>query len=421
LQGSVRAGLSIAAMLACCVQGALADSLSPERRRSQFSSESGYYLFPYPYSYPGLGEGLALVGAAANIGGTYLDAAAAVFTGDVKGGSLGISDLHILRERLIVDLGGVSVSEVQLTSYAQRGMNGDKNDYTLLQYGDSAFGGGRLTATFGERRYELYAGVYGGVSRLEAVRDRDGELILDIVDPQKSRSQTRVLGARMDLTDDYYDPRKGLRFDASLWHSPPRESWVSDYYARDLNVTGYVPVGRRSTWAFNYFRSDAVVTRRGETDPNVVVDRTGLRCETITDPASLAQCQAALGNVVANNVYGTATSLGGPNRLRSYPVGRFTGAHTVFYGTELRWNLTDEYQPFDLVIVKDVRTSFQLVAFYELGSVADERDELGKTFRSSYGAGFRIVTASGLVLRADVARGREGSNLALWFQYPWEM
>jgi hypothetical protein len=33
----------------------------------------------------------------------------------------------------------------------------------------------------------------------------------------------------------------------------------------------------------------------------------------------------------------------------------------------------------------------------------------------------RIVTASGLVFRGDVAYGREGFNLAVFIGYPWEL
>jgi hypothetical protein len=101
-------------------------------------------------------------------------------------------------------------------------------------------------------------------------------------------------------------------------------------------------------------------------------------------------------NMIANNRYGTATSLGGFSRLRGYPQSRFRGAHTLFYGTEIRWNLTDERTPFDIFVMKDVRTSVQVSLFYETGSTADARSEVGDIMRDSYGTGLRVVTASGL-------------------------
>ena len=39
-----------------------ADIELPERRKDQFLTDSGYYIVPTPYSIPGLGDGLILVG-----------------------------------------------------------------------------------------------------------------------------------------------------------------------------------------------------------------------------------------------------------------------------------------------------------------------------------------------------------------------
>jgi hypothetical protein len=187
----------------------------------------------------------------------------------------------------------------------------------------------------------------------------------------------------------------------------------------EYNATVYVPLGKRSTWAFNYFRSDAHVLRQGETSLAAIEEDQGLDCSSLTG-TDKEDCDRIVRNIRDANTYGTATGLGGTSRLRSYPNDRYTGAHTLFYGTEVRWTLTEEAHPFDIFIAKDVRTVLQVAAFYELGSVADLREELGDVFRSSYGAGFRMVTASGLVLRADVASGREGIETTVILGYPWE-
>ncbi len=73
--------------------------------------------------------------------------------------------------------------------------------------------------------------------------------------------------------------------------------------------------------------------------------------------------------------------------------------------------------------MKSVRTSIQLALFYETGVTSDTRSDLyeRKNMRDSYGAGFRIVTASGVVLRADLAYGKEGVNTAIFIGYPWEL
>ena len=221
--------------------------------------------------------------------------------------------------------------------------------------------------------------------------------------------------------DDYYDPRKGFRLDVGRWWSPPARSSDPDYYRIEYNATAYLPLGKHSTWLFNYFRSDAHVDRKGETNPLVIEKEQGLNC---SDPALTAQekadCDSIISNIIAGNTYGTATGLGGTSHLRSYPSDRYSGAHTVFYGTEIRWTLTEEAHPFDIFIAKDVRTVLQVAVFYEMGSVADRREDLGDVFRASYGTGFRMVTASGIVLRADVATGREGIETTIIIGYPWE-
>lgn len=115
---------------------------------------------------------------------------------------------------------------------------------------------------------------------------------------------------------------------------------------------------------------------------------------------------------------GIATSLGGEDCLRSYPMGRFSGAHMAFFSTKLRWNFATDVVPFDFRIWKDMATGFQLALFHEIGSVAEEKEELGDETRSSTGAGPRMVSASGFVCRVDLATGEEGQQTSITFMYP---
>jgi hypothetical protein len=395
-------------------------SIIANRRKEQFTKDSGYALFPYPYSLPGIGTGISLVGGMMNIADTYTDAYGVLFAGEVKGASFGVADIHLIPKTLILDTGFGMVSAATIQSYGQRGMNTDKNDYRLIEMGDMEYYGGRMTATFLERRFEVYGAIYEGGGKIKSIRDKDGNVIIEAENPPRSRGRTTLVGTRVDLTDDYGDPRRGIRLDVTRSISPPSDSGP-DYYVMDYNTTGYIPLGRRSTWAFNYFRSDAVVRQQGDTDRAKIEDRLGLHCSTITDPEQQKFCNEVIDNTIANNTYGTATTLGGFSRLRSYSQGRYKGAHTLFYGTEVRWNLTDERTPFDIFVMKDVRTSVQVSVFYETGSTADVRSELGDIMRDSYGFGLRVVTASGVVFRGDFAFGREGFEPEIFIGYPWEI
>lgn len=391
-----------------------------ERRKPQFSTDFGYAVFPYPYSLPGIGMGLGLVGGAVNMNDTTTDAYAMLFGGDVQGLAAGVAELHVIPRRLILDLGYSGISAAAIQNFSQRGMNTGKNDYANIEMGDITYYGSRLTATFLDRRLEVYGAYYRGSSQLESIRDRDGNVIIESQTSPVNRSHVTILGTRVDLTDDYPDPRRGFRLDLTRTHTPP-DDLGPNYFIQDYNATAYVPLGRRSTWAFNYFRSDAHIDRKGETDPSVIEEENGLDCDSIADPDSRQLCSDFLISTAENNTYGTASTLGGFNRLRSYPNMRYKGAHTLFYGTEIRWNLTDESTPYDIFIMKDVRTSWQVALYYEIGSVADKRDELGDVWRASTGVGLRMVTASGVVFRADVAAGREGVAPSIFIGYPWEL
>ena len=59
----------------------------------------------------------------------------------------------------------------------------------------------------------------------------------------------------------------------------------------DYNMTAYLPIGSRNTWAFNYLRSDAIVSRKGETDPAKIQSQQGINC---SDPALTATATAIL-------------------------------------------------------------------------------------------------------------------------------
>lgn len=394
--------------------------LFPDRRRAQFLNTPGHTAVPFVYSLPGIGKGFGLLGAMTNIGGTYADIAGTLYGGDVSGQALSIDGIHLLPKRLMLDVGGAHLSAATIQNYGQRGMASDKDDYSLLELGNSIFAGSRLIATFAERRYEFFVGAYSASFKVESLRDKDGNVILETRDVSKSRSHTIVYGGRADLTDDKQDPRRGARLDVNLEHRP-KKGIGPDYYVVDNAFTAYVPVGVQSTWAFNYFRSDAIMITKGVTDAAVIENEMGLDRSAITDPEELRIFQQVIDNAIVQNKYGSASPLGGYGRLRSYAMGRYGGAHTEFFGTEFRWNLTNEVRPFNIYIMKDIRTAIQIAFFYEIGTVADTGSGLWKKSRSSYGSGIRMVTESGIVYRVDLAFGQEGFAPSIFFQYPWEL
>ena len=411
----------ITGMICFLLLAFVVEAQAMERRRDQFTKVPGHYLVPMPYSLAGVGEGLLLGGLYNNAHDSHTDYIGFVLTGDLEGVGLIASDVHLIDERLIADFSFQRVTKASVFSFNSRGMSSGENDYSILDVEDNDYYAVRFTGTFYERMLEVYTGALDSRGRLVRIRDQDGALIQETSGAKSDASLLYVLGLRLDWTDDYVDPREGLRYDLSRWQRDQDDPISSDYYIVEQNLTAYIPFGKRSTWAFNYFQADAHVTRQGSTDFARVESNAGLDCSDSSLSTEQQQyCVAIVDNSIANNRYGTVGAFGGHSRLRSYPNDRYKGAHARFYGTEFRWNITEEFKPFDIGIAKDVRTGIQLALFYETATVADEKSQLGDIYRDTYGIGARLVTASGLVIRIDYATGDEGPEVTAIVGYPWE-
>ena len=390
-----------------------------ERRRDQFVKEPGHYIIPMPYSLPGVGEGFLVAGSINNAHDSYTDYIGFVIAGDLEGVGAIAKDMHLIEKTLIADVFYQTISKATIRNYNARGMESDKNDYSLLEFADARYAASRFTGTFYDRMFEIGLAAFKGEAQLKGLRDREGNLIQDASDSAPEEFYFYTASLQLDWTDDYQDPRKGARYNISRWWRDETSAYASDFYQQEHNITGYIPVGRISTLALNYFRSDAFVTRQGDTNFASVENRLGLDC-SIGPPNQQEQCQQFVNNTIANNRYGTVGGIGGWQRLRSYPNDRYKAAHALFYGAEFRWNLTEEFKPFDIGIAKDIRTGLQLAFFWETATVADEKEKLGNIWRDSYGLGVRMVTASGLVIRGDYADGDEGAQVSVIVGYPWE-
>lgn len=396
-----------------------------ERRKEQFSKEPAYLIVPSPYSVPGIGEGVLFIIFGSNILGTNLDVAGTVSQGDIEGTAAGFLDLHLLSETLILDGGTASITKATVDYYYTRGIDSDKSDFFSFEIADVESRGGQLTLSFWERRLEFTLQHYISSQKIKKVRNSDGDVLLELNLDEQDASEVAQTSYQLvlDYTDDKLDPRRGLRLQVNYEDSPATNSGESAYNVFDYIFTAYIPTGNISTWAFNYFRSDAYVREQGETDLTALRENYGTSCDFTETGEEKSECEVTeslfLESQVARNRYGTATSLGGSLRLRSYPQVRFQGAHSRFWGTEFRFNLTEEFTPFNFYFMKDVKTGVQLAFFAERGTVADLVGDLWKETRSSYGFGARMLSGSGFVYRFDLAFGKEGMQTSILYTYPW--
>ncbi len=392
-----------------------------ERRKDQFGRDFGYYLYPIAGEIPGIGRAAGFGASVLNMVDGDTDFTGYYVRGDFKATGAAILDYHVVPNRLLFDI-GYNDYEVAATQY-NRGIDSDPLDVIYPKV-DGRYVISQMTLTYDQRRYEFFARMVHGQNRLLEVLDKDRQAYAGI-DTRWSIGNAYSLGGSLDLTDDRIDPRSGVRFEFTSRIPNRQNADRSEYFVNDYNLTTYTPMRKQDTLAFNLFYSRAHVTRTGLTDPTLLRQRYGLDCAANYPPgpnldACIATEDKLVNGLLGSNQYGTASPLGGTQRLRSFDNGRFYSGQALSYGVEYRWNLTDERTPFDIFVARGIRTGIQLAAFWERGMVADELSQLFKAGRESYGIGARLVL-SGVIIRLDLARGPEGAQSQLFITYPWSM
>ena len=400
-----------------CFFTATAFSITFERRQDQFDKTPGLFVVPAPYAIPGIGNGLFVIGYLGNIAETSADVFGMGFVGDGQGFFASVDELFVIPEWSYLALTQGRMARFGQNVYSSRGMKSEKNDFNIYVGEDFTFYNFEVVFTHFERRIELAYGFNGGNGKFVEIKDYEGELVQKLGSPIEVDFAQKHVQLKIDLTDDYGDPRDGLNI-RILRDRFPSVNQGAAFDSMTFALTYYLPVPENNTWAFHYFRSDAHVRQEGNTDLESLKTTQGFyAC------GGYAACEAATLKSAQNrlnaNKNGSSKSLGGADRLRSYPLSRYQAAHTLFYGTELRWNFSTENTKLDYWLLQDVQQALQAVFFWEQGSVAEEVGEIGETIRSSYGTGIRLVTKSGSVYKFEVASGDEGAEMILFFEYPW--
>ena len=394
----------------------------PDRRRDQYPPNFGYFVYPIYVQLPGIGMAKGGGGTFVNVAESDTDLTAFYIDGDFHAAGVTALNMHLLPRRLIFD---VAWYEYRVAfKYFERGIDSASNKFIYPEVeGDGITS--QLTLSFFDRRLDFYSRFGEQNNRVNSIYDSSGYNRFETSDNREDTIRQLTLGMNMDLTDDRQDPRRGVRLEM---HRKERLNEVdpvfSSFAIYDANLSAYIPVGAKDTWVWNMYRSSTQITHQGSLDYAALQDRFGFNCAAISDPVAEAECNGSesqyINSIIDNNRYGTATSLGGTQRLRSYPSGRYFAGETFFIGTEYRWNLTEEYTPLNWYILKGHRTNIQISFFAEAGSVAETSSGLTDKFKYSYGAGFRMLF-EGTTLRADLAHGDEGTEMILFIDYPFSM
>jgi len=408
----------VLALLLFYTPSLLAGDLLVDRRKDQFPDDSGRLIAPLPYSMPGIGKGFFILGHFANLFSTTGDLTIVQATGEIKGTDVNFDEIPIIKHHVFIRAEFLKLSSVQTNYYDARGMNTSKDDYSLLDISSYKSINYGLDLTFNQRRFTFSLDRNKVEGELDTIRDPDGVVITEFADPYKFDSFGTTFSIKFDMTDDYQDPKKGVRLNISYQNHPAQTKDDPDFYTTDVNLSMYLPLLKTDTLVFNLFQSDAHVRTIGNIDRTAIAQELGFNCAP-TDTQCLSAESSVIDNFVNGRSHGTATSLGGLNRLRAYSSDRFNGASSATIGAEYRMNFVREATPFNYSLMKDTHTGYQVAVFTAVGSVAESSNQLWDDTRSVYGAGVRLVTGSGSVYRFDLAMGDEGLQPNLFFYYPW--
>ena len=407
-------------LLGVCFQLSSVYAIELERRREQYDYDFGWITMPIAISIPGVGTGYGGFFQFTNINDTASDFLLTKLTGDFDITFAQLKEFYLVPKLLAFDIGRFE-GRFFIAQY-DRGIDSDPNTSTQAE-SDFEANTATMRLEFWDKRLLFLLNGFSGSTELLSVIDQDGNRL-------KSESTERFnfssldTSAILDWTDDFTDPRQGLRtgFKYKLPSSSEDET-ISEFAVSELNLTYYFPMSDNDTLLFNIFRSSATITKQATTDATELKTTIDLDCtsQTTVDKADCLKTeQRQIEQRIAFNRFGSATPLGGSNRMRAYPNQRFTAGHTGYMGLEYRMNSQDKRLPINWYVIGGIRTVLQTAFFLEAGSVSDKASDLTGDFKTSAGIGFRAII-SGLIYRLDLAFGDEGPAMNVIIDYPMNL
>ena len=230
-----------------------------DRRREQFSKQYGQLFVPLPYSLPGLGTGLLFIGNFGNIADTTTDFAAIGGIGDAEFIFTFLDELFLAPDLLYLQYLRAHGFKFALQQYSSRGMKTTKNDFKYGIGNSWDLDSPTLKLTFMDRMLEIGLGFNkqsGKFQKFVTPDENDptkqGETVATFDPGLEINIANKIeLSTRIDYTDDYRDPRKGIRnslfLDRQTATTNSEPSF--DVVTNDLQI--YIPVLEKSTIVFD--------------------------------------------------------------------------------------------------------------------------------------------------------------------------
>ncbi len=369
-------------------------AIVPERRRPQKSEKPNrYYALPWFITIEGVGTMWGGVLGVANILDSGTNFGLVNFQND---------KFHVL---------GAAIDDIYLIGnykgFAALTLSAAKTSAKLLEFNawdvgpDSDKEPMKVRGELEARAVQLQQKLFNDRVRisLEAYVSRD---YIRLANQGEKGEESTYAGNRfkveLDLTDDRYDARAGIKASYIVSRHDPEGNFFSkndseevfDLVKKELSI--FLPVYASDdhvhTLAMNFFQSSLY-----NRNPDVEVSRRN------------------------------GHSLGGPMQLRGYPLNRFTDYNSVHYILEHRWTIVEPFGKDDepSLISNDSIEGLQFALFHDWGQVSQYNDErlYQSNMKTSYGAGCRLIFRSGLIIRLDIGISEEGVGETFLVQQPF--
>ena len=155
-------------------------------------------------------------------------------------------------------------------------MESEKDDFNIIVGNKFEMDIFKVSLSLFERRLEAALLSQTQYGESHKILDSKGNLLNEIDPPQTFQGKKEGIELQLDWTDDFKDPRTGLRLKSTYDLNTSEDADSPEYYLNSHNLTFYQPVFGESTWAFHFFRSDAKVRKEGYTDLKTALLAEGL-------------------------------------------------------------------------------------------------------------------------------------------------
>jgi len=379
-------------------------------RRPAEKTDLTYLVVPVVVDIPGTGQAAGLGLYSVGILGDGVSLIGGKIQGDFDAEAVWVGGLPTGLEHLSLSTTYIKVQNLSVDQYGT-GSNSPSDPSLNFQASQSDTLGLDLSYRRHQGQLEFFASAFRTVTAPQSYATSDGIEFADTLDPSIT-SWTYRIGGYLDDTDNRRDPHIGYRTKWDRWAYAFSDGSISNSYQDDLDLAAFYPMfSSRLVWASSLFYSQSTVTRKAVYIPYTCPEDAAPECaEQALAEQQLFEQEASLGS---------ATALGGTQRMRAYPGFRFQDAYSFFIGNELRYYALENWLPFDFLVARGVYNSLQFAAFYELGQVSSRRDSsLYSDFKTSTGLGLRAIFSSA-VFRLDHAWGEEGSQTSVFWGYPF--